>query len=96
MPPADAQSPEDPSGGRAREPNPNKSESIQGFTLAADQRADLIAFLQSLTDEELFGDDRFADPWPAGARRQGARGAMLASHRPRNCPVCRPIGVGVS
>jgi cytochrome c peroxidase len=50
--------------------NPNKSESIQGFTLTADQRADLIAFLQSLTDEELLRDARFADPWPAGARRQ--------------------------
>jgi cytochrome c peroxidase len=43
--------------------NPNKSVSIRGFTLTAGERADLIAFLESLTDEALLRDSRFADPW---------------------------------
>jgi cytochrome c peroxidase len=43
--------------------NPNKSGSIRGFALTQDQRADLIAFLQSLTDEALLKDPRFGNPW---------------------------------
>jgi cytochrome c peroxidase len=39
--------------------NPNKSDTIRGFTLTTDQRADLIAFLESLTDDELLHDRRF-------------------------------------
>jgi cytochrome c peroxidase len=31
--------------------------------LTAGQRADLIAFLESLTDEALLRDSRFANPW---------------------------------
>jgi cytochrome c peroxidase len=48
--------------------NPNKSETIRGFSLSAEQRADLIAFLQSLTDEELLHDPRFSNPW-VGSRK---------------------------
>jgi len=44
--------------------NPNKSEGVRGFWLTPGQRADLIAFLESLTDEALLRDPRFADPWP--------------------------------
>jgi cytochrome c peroxidase len=29
------------------------------------QRADVIAFLRSLTDESLLSDPRFANPWTA-------------------------------
>jgi len=43
--------------------NPNKSPSIQGFALTSEQKTDLVAFLQSLTDEPLLRDPRFADPW---------------------------------
>jgi cytochrome c peroxidase len=43
--------------------NPNKSPSIHGFTLTPEQREDLIAFLQALTDEPLLTDPRFANPW---------------------------------
>lgn len=50
-------------GGRAR--NPNVSESIQPITLTAEQRADLIAFLASLTDREALTDARWSNPWPA-------------------------------
>lgn len=43
--------------------NPYKSELINGFELSAAERADVIAFLESLTDEELLKDPRFSDPW---------------------------------
>jgi cytochrome c peroxidase len=48
--------------------NPNKSDTIRGFALTAEQRADLSAFLSSLTDDELLHDPRFANPWPASSR----------------------------
>ncbi len=43
--------------------NPFKSELVTGFTLSASERADLLAFLQALTDEELLTDPRFENPW---------------------------------
>jgi cytochrome c peroxidase len=43
--------------------NPNKDPLIRGFKLSPDQRADLIAFLQSLTDETVIHDPKFANPW---------------------------------
>lgn len=43
--------------------SPYKSELIAGFILTADERADVIAFLESLTDDVLLTDPRFADPW---------------------------------
>jgi cytochrome c peroxidase len=36
---------------------------ITGFAIGADETDDLIAFLESLTDECLIRDPRFADPW---------------------------------
>jgi cytochrome c peroxidase len=48
--------------------NPHKSPSIRGFSLTADQRADLVAFLRSLTDEHVLRDPRFGNPWPARGR----------------------------
>jgi cytochrome c peroxidase len=45
--------------------NPNKSTLIRGFVITPDERADLVAFLRSLTDEGFLRDPRFADPWPA-------------------------------
>lgn len=43
--------------------NPNKSPSIRGFTLTASQRADVVAFLESLTDTAVLADPRFSNPW---------------------------------
>ncbi|WP_129351204.1 methanobactin export MATE transporter MbnM [Sorangium cellulosum] len=43
--------------------NRYKSELIRGFELTAEEKADMIAFLESLTDEEFLTDPRFADPW---------------------------------
>jgi cytochrome c peroxidase len=44
--------------------NPNKDPLVGGFTLSDDDRANLMAFLASLTDEELLHDERFSNPWP--------------------------------
>ncbi|MCM3878660.1 MAG: hypothetical protein ND807_00995 [Vicinamibacterales bacterium] len=41
----------------------NKSPAVRGFPLTPAQRADLVAFLESLTDEVLLRDPRFANPW---------------------------------
>ncbi len=43
--------------------NPNKDRLIGGFRLSPADRADLIAFLQSLTDEAVLHDPRYSSPW---------------------------------
>jgi cytochrome c peroxidase len=43
--------------------NPNKDPLIGGFPLSAQDRANLIAFLESLTDREVLTDPRFSNPW---------------------------------
>jgi cytochrome c peroxidase len=46
-------------GGRA---SPFKSDRIRGFTISKSEIDDLVAFLQSLTDEEFLTNPAFADP----------------------------------
>jgi cytochrome c peroxidase len=53
----------------SRAPNPRLSESIKPLTLSDDDRRDLIAFLESLTDQEALRDPRWSDPW----KRESAR-----------------------
>jgi len=48
------------SGGRA---NPQKDALIAGFSLTLRDRDDLVAFLESLTDQAVLHDPRFANPW---------------------------------
>jgi len=48
-------------GGRAR--SRNNSEFVPGFVLTEVERADLVAFLESLTDHEALTDPRWADPF---------------------------------
>jgi cytochrome c peroxidase len=43
--------------------SPYKSEFIAGFELSAQDKADVIEFLQSLTDDELLQDPSLSDPW---------------------------------
>ena len=43
--------------------NPNKSQFITGFPLTEQAKADLLAFLDSLTDHDFVADPRFADPF---------------------------------
>lgn len=46
--------------------NPYKSTFVKGFTLTPQEKADLIAFLESLTDEALLTDPSFSNPWGPG------------------------------
>lgn len=43
--------------------NRYKSELILGFTITEAEKADVIAFLESLTDTALLTDPRWSDPW---------------------------------
>ncbi|WAS91856.1 methanobactin export MATE transporter MbnM [Nannocystis punicea] len=43
--------------------NPFKSSFIRGFELTEDERADVLAFLDSLTDDTFLTDPQLADPW---------------------------------
>ena len=51
-----------PNAGVGRD-NPLKSGFITGFTLTEQERRDLIAFLEALTDERFLRDPRYADPF---------------------------------
>ncbi len=42
--------------------NPNKSPLVRPMAVSAQDRADLVAFLESLTDEGFVTDPRFAAP----------------------------------
>ena len=43
--------------------NPYKSGFINGFELTEQERADVLAFLESLTDEEFMTNPDFSDPF---------------------------------
>ena len=43
--------------------NPHKDQLIHEFFLTDQNKMDLIAFLESLTDERVIHDRRFSDPW---------------------------------
>lgn len=45
--------------------NPAKDKFVRPFHMTARNKADLIAFLESLTDESLIRNPEYADPWPA-------------------------------
>jgi len=45
--------------------NPYKSGFVKGFKLNAQEKADLLAFLESLTDPEFLSNPKFSNPWPA-------------------------------
>ena len=43
--------------------SPFKSEFVRGFELSESERADLVAFLEALTDQSVLTDPRFSDPF---------------------------------
>jgi cytochrome c peroxidase len=47
-----------------RAANPLRSEFIVGFEISEAELADVVAFLESLTDEQFLRDPRHGDPWP--------------------------------
>jgi cytochrome c peroxidase len=53
---------EGPSAGEGSK-SPLKSNLIVGFELSEKERADVIAFLESLTDEEFLTNPAYGDPW---------------------------------
>jgi cytochrome c peroxidase len=46
--------------------NSLKSSFVPGFDMTADERADLIAFLEALTDRDFLTDPKYSDPWKQG------------------------------
>jgi cytochrome c peroxidase len=46
--------------------NPNKAPSVHGFSITPDEKADLIAFLESLTDSTFLRNPALSNPWAAG------------------------------
>ena len=44
-------------------PSPTRSNLIRGFAITPDEKDDLVAFLESLTDAEFLEDPLLADPW---------------------------------
>ncbi|WP_170985059.1 MbnH family di-heme enzyme [Roseomonas sp. AR75] len=58
-------------GGRRR--GPHTSPLLAGFRLSPRERADLIAFLESLTDHAVTTDPRWSDPWTAPQEEHAAR-----------------------
>jgi cytochrome c peroxidase len=61
--------------------SPQKSAFVKGFKLTAQEKRDLIAFLNSLTDEKFLRDPRFSDPWSqapsAALQRHPFRGKIV-------------------
>lgn len=43
--------------------NPFKDSFVNGFEITEQQKADVIAFLKSLTDQEFISAERFSNPW---------------------------------
>jgi cytochrome c peroxidase len=43
--------------------NPYKSRRITGFTITRDEKRDLIAFLESLTDRTFLSNPNFGNPF---------------------------------
>ena len=44
-------------------PSASRSALVRGFAITDEEKADLVAFLESLTDAELLEDPLFSDPW---------------------------------
>jgi len=49
--------------GRNGDGNPGKDRLIRKLALTGRNKEDLLASLQSLTDEDLLHDAKYADPW---------------------------------
>ncbi len=47
--------------------NPRKSPLVRGFLVTESEEGDLVAFLESLTDEAFVTDPRFSDPFAIGS-----------------------------
>lgn len=59
--------------------NPHKSDFVKGFTLSSRERADLLAFLRSLTDSTFLTDPRFSNPFESRSAGSDHPGAATGS-----------------
>ena len=50
-------------GGRAGAGNPYRSHLVAGFALSPPEKRELLAFLESLTDDSFLTNTRFGNPW---------------------------------
>jgi cytochrome c peroxidase len=66
--------------------NPYKSEFLTGFLLTEQEKLDLIAFLESLTDEEFLSNPAHSDPWPPAPLRSSSPLSPRRSS-PRSSPA---------
>ena len=48
--------------------SPLQSALVQPFAITAGEKADLLAFLEALTDESFLRDPRFSDPFASRER----------------------------
>ncbi|HEY6877330.1 MAG TPA: MbnH family di-heme enzyme [Polyangiales bacterium] len=64
---------------RGGQPSATKSPFVTGFALSAEERAALLAFFASLTDDALAHDARFANPWPATEIANATDGTQLGT-----------------
>ncbi len=55
-------------GRRAAMPSPLRSAGVRGFEIDDRRRRDLVAFLESLTDDGFASEPRFSDPFPPQSR----------------------------
>lgn len=56
---------------RLGSPDPLRDPLVMGFSITESEIADLIAFLERLTDSDFLSDPAFANPWPEGDRAAG-------------------------
>ena len=69
---------------RGGDRNPDRSRLIRGFSMTAQEKCDIVAFLESLTDEELLRNPELSDPWKSprygrkGTSSPGAIGGAAA------------------
>lgn len=48
--------------------NPNKARNVRGFVISSQEKSDLIAFLESLTDSTFLKNEALSNPWVAKKR----------------------------
>ena len=56
---------------RGGDRNPERSKLVRGFELTPEEKCDVVAFLESLTDEEFLRNPALSDPWNESAPPPG-------------------------
>lgn len=76
--------------------NPYKNDLVNRISLDAQERADIVAFLKTLTDHEFLSDPRFSDPFtarpPAASGAPSRRAPRRRPRRRSGWPPAPPSG----